>query len=54
MSIRLMSEVWGTKLPTVEKMVLLVIADHANDEGTEAWPPQATIATKATISVRTV
>ena len=54
MSIRLMSEVWRTKLPTVEKMVLLVIADHANDEGTEAWPSQATIATKASISVRTV
>jgi hypothetical protein len=54
MSIRLMSEVWRTKLPTVEKMVLLVIADHANDEGTEAWPSQATIAIKASISVRTV
>lgn len=54
MSIRLMSEVWRTKLPTIEKMVLLVIADHANDEGTEAWPSQATIAAKASISVRTV
>lgn len=54
MSIRLMSEVWRTELPTVEKMVLLVIADHANDEGTEAWPSQATIATKASVSVRTV
>jgi hypothetical protein len=54
MSIRLMSEVWRTKLPTVEKMVLLVIADHANDEGTEAWPSQATIANKASVSVRTV
>lgn len=54
MSIRLMSEVWRTDLPTVEKMVLLVIADHANDEGTEAWPSQATIALKASISVRTV
>lgn len=54
MSIRLMSEVWRTDLPTVEKMVLLVIADHANDEGTEAWPSQATIASKASISIRTV
>jgi len=54
MSIRLMSEVWRTQLPTVEKMVLLVIADHANDEGTEAWPSQATIAAKASVSVRTV
>ena len=54
MSIRLMSEIWLTKLPLTEKMVLLVIADHANDEGTEAWPSQATIANKASISIRTV
>jgi hypothetical protein len=54
MSIRLMSEVWRTDLPTIEKMVLLVIADHASDDGTEAWPSQATIAGKASISIRTV
>ena len=41
-------------MPTVEKMVLLVIADHASDDGTEAWPSQATIAAKASISIRTV
>lgn len=49
-----MSEVWRTDLPTVEKMVLLVIADHANDEGTQSYPSQVTIARKASISVRTV
>lgn len=54
MSIRIMAEVWRTELPTIEKMVLLVIADHASDDGTEAWPSQATIAAKASISVRTV
>jgi hypothetical protein len=54
MSIRLMAEVWRTDLPTIEKMVLLVIADHASDDGTEAWPSQATIAAKASISIRTV
>lgn len=54
MSIRIMSEVWRTDLPTTEKMVLLVIADHASDDGTEAWPSQATIAKKASISIRTV
>ena len=41
-------------MPTVEKMVLLIIADHASDDGTEAWPSQATIAAKASISIRTV
>ena len=35
-------------------MVLLIIADHASDDGTEAWPSQATMAAKASISVRTV
>lgn len=54
MSIRLMSDVWRTNLPTTEKMVLLVIADHANDEGTQSYPSQATIAEKASISIRTV
>ena len=54
MSIRVMTEVWKTNLPTTEKMVLLVIADHASDDGTEAWPSQATIAAKCSISVRTV
>jgi len=49
-----MSEVWKTKLPLTEKMVLLVIADHASDDGTEAWPSQATIGTKASVSIRTV
>ena len=54
MSIRLMSEVWRANLPTTEKMVLLIIADHANDEGTQSYPSQATIAEKASISIRTV
>ena len=49
-----MTEVWKTNLPTTEKMVLLVIADHANEDGTEAWPSQATIAAKCSITVRTV
>jgi DNA-binding transcriptional regulator YhcF (GntR family) len=54
MSIRVMTEVWKTNLPTTEKMVLLVIADHASDDGTNAYPSQKTIANKASISIRTV
>jgi DNA-binding transcriptional regulator YhcF (GntR family) len=49
-----MSEVWKTKLPTSEKMVLLVIADHASDDGTESWPSQRLIAEKASLTIRTV
>ena len=54
MSIKLMSEIWKTKLPTSEKMVLLLIADHASDDGTEAWPSQRLIAEKASLTIRTV
>lgn len=54
MSIRVMSEVWKTKLPLSEKMVLLVIADHASDDGDNAWPSQKTIGDKASLSVRSV
>ena len=45
---------WRTNLPTTEKMILLVIADHATDEGDNAWPSQQTIATRASCNVRTV
>jgi DNA-binding transcriptional ArsR family regulator len=54
MSVTLMGKVWRTDLPTPEKMVLLVIADHANDDGTNAWPGIATIARKTSISERSV
>lgn len=54
MSITLMSKIWRTNLPTAEKMVMLVIADHANDDGTNAWPGVATIARKTSMSERTV
>lgn len=47
-----MSAVWDLPLPTTEKMVLLVIADHAADDGTNSWPSIATIARKASISER--
>lgn len=52
MSVRMMSLVWEMDLPTSEKMVLLVIADHADDDGENAWPSMATIARKASVSER--
>lgn len=47
-----MSLVWEMDLSTSEKMVLLVIADHADDEGRNAWPSMQTIARKASLSHR--
>lgn len=52
MSVKVMSLVWEMDLPTSEKMVLLVIADHADDQGENAWPAVATIARKASLSDR--
>lgn len=49
-----MTWVWGLKeLPASETLVLLALADQANDEGF-CWPTQETIATKARCSVRSV
>lgn len=52
MSIARMAEVWKLDLPTSPKMVLLALADCANDDGT-CWPSMATIAAKASMSLRT-
>ncbi len=49
MSIRLMSDVWELPLNTNEKMVLLAIADHANDDGV-AYPSWERIQKKCSIS----
>lgn len=53
MSVRIMTAVWDIVLPDSQKIVLLALADCANDEG-QAWPAIATLARKATKSVRTV
>jgi len=53
MSIALMTDVWRTKLPMTEKMVLLCLADYANDRG-ECWPAVETLAAKCSCSDRTI
>lgn len=55
MSIRLMSFVWDVVWPTQNHLlVMLKLADHANDEGGKVWPSVATIARQAQCSERTV
>ena len=54
MSVRVMSMVWEADLPTTEKVVLLAIADSADDDGDNAWPSVATLARKASVSDRRV
>ncbi len=53
MSIKLMHQVWELPLAPREKLVALVIADHANDDGI-AWPSVVSIARKTGLSRRGV
>lgn len=52
MSVRVMAVVWEYDLPATEKLVLLVIADHADDWGENAYPGVARIAKRASITER--
>jgi len=53
MSVRVMSLVWAMDLPDSEKIVLLALADCANDEG-HCWPGMATLTRKCSKSDRTI
>lgn len=53
MSVRVMAQVWELPISSTEKLVLLALADCANDEG-ECWPSIATIGRKACIGERSV
>ena len=48
-----MSAVWDIDLHASQKIVLLALADCANDEG-HAWPGMTTLARKCSKSERTV
>ena len=48
-----MTRVWDTPLPDSDKIVLLALADCANDEG-GAWPSMATLVKKCSKSDRTI
>jgi len=53
MSIAVMTKVWAMDLPAKDKLILLALADCANDEG-EAWPSIATLARKCGSDPRTI
>lgn len=53
MSVRVMSAVWDLDLSTFEKLVLLALADCANDDG-ECWPSIATLKRKTGAGERTI
>jgi hypothetical protein len=45
---------YNARLRPVEKLVLLAIADNADDNGANAWPSVATLSRKACVDSRTV
>jgi hypothetical protein len=53
MSVRIMSAIWEIAMPPTDKLVLLALADAANDEG-YCWPSISTIARKSGVSERSV
>lgn len=53
MSIALMTKAWEMELPMGEKMLLLKLADRANDDG-ECWPGQQALARHCSMSERAV
>ena len=53
MSVSVMTDVWAIDLPDSQKIVLLALADSANDEG-HCWPSMATLAKKCSKGERTV
>jgi hypothetical protein len=52
-SVRLMSEVWDIDLPASDKIVLLALADNANDDGL-CWPGMAHLVAKCSKGERTI
>jgi DNA-binding transcriptional MocR family regulator len=53
MSVRVSTWAWQQPLVGADKLVLLALADQANDAGS-CWPGQATLAKKCGISERTL
>lgn len=53
-SIEVITQCWDLDLPPTEKLVLMKMADHADDHGRNAFPSIHTIATACRVSDRTV
>ena len=53
MSVKLMSVAWDMPLPMGQKMLLLALCDHANDDGV-CYPSQEKLAQKCSMGERTV
>jgi hypothetical protein len=53
MSIKVMTAAWEVDLPQADKLLLIALADNANDEG-RCWPSVATLGRKCGMEDRSV
>jgi biotin operon repressor len=54
LSAKLMGSIFYLEIPALEKLVLLAMADHAQDDGTGCYPSVQRLATKTSLSRRGV
>jgi len=54
MSVRMSSEVWGLQVKSNRKLVLLALADYANDEGASMYPTIDSLVNRTGVARRTV
>ncbi|MBA1146393.1 conserved phage C-terminal domain-containing protein [Ectothiorhodospiraceae bacterium WFHF3C12] len=54
MSVRAMAAAWAIQVAPTEKLVLLALADHANDETCECWPSLTHLCRKTGLARSTV
>ena len=52
MSVKVMAYVWETDLKGPQKLMLLAIADHCNDDGESAFPGLERLAMKGSVTIR--
>ena len=53
MSVKIMSWAWSQKIEPTRKLILMALADHADDDGV-CWPSMNKLADKCSVSRRTV
>lgn len=54
MSFKLCAAVWDQELPYLQKLLLMALADHADDETCECWPTHGHLAKKCGMGTATV
>ena len=54
MSVRMMTAVFALDVPPLEELLLIALADHADDDGNNVWPTISYLAWKTNLTDRGV